>query len=148
MQINTLCLEEFVLKKLLDVHNTQLLDLAKAVTLSSILLMDTVFQKVLMIKLVNILGFKFLLENAEFLDVKLLLNMAASDVNLDSDFFLMEVANKELLKDVIDMLLMDSVKLARDLSILNLLVSVYLWAAPKLTIKENAKNAIQVEDSK
>lgn len=106
-------------------------------------------RELVLTQVVNILGFKAqLLEIVQSLAVNLLHNTAALNANQDSDFFLTEAANKAQSKAAILMLLTDSVNRASDLSIPNILVSVWRWDAQKSTTKESVNNATLVEDSK
>jgi hypothetical protein len=95
----------YVIKKLLDVEDIIVLELVNYVINKDMkLVMDFVYQRYLLMKAVNIHGLNYQLVAVKFLDVRLLANMDAYNVNLAIDYFQMVVVNKDQLKDAMYML--------------------------------------------
>ncbi len=104
MLFNIIYLEVCVIKKSLDAKNKTQLELVKFVKKINIrLIKDYVFQKSLLIKLVNIHGPNSIMEIAEFLVVEIIVILVVYNVNLDLDYFRMGLVKKDLLKDAIFM---------------------------------------------
>lgn len=133
MRSNIVCSEESATRKLLGVENMELMPDAKAAKRSMIYLEATAsLKEPALTQPANTLGFRVQQpESVQSRAVNLLQNTAVLNANRDSDYFLMEAANKAQSRVAMFMPWMDSANHANDHSTPNTPVSVSLWGARK-----------------